>query len=132
MLKSNRFNLIIILIVIALSYRKCLVEAESDEDYIEDTNESEIKIPEYYKALLIEAIQKNHNEEINSHKQKRSDLLLKKPFNPQTSKFNLKHLTFIMNEHFFIGWGKRMESLARLALISSPKFNPQTRFTIYS
>ena len=135
MLKSNRFNLIIILIVIALSYRKCMVEAESDEDYIEDTNESEIKIPEYYKALLNEAIQENHNEKINldSHKQKRSDLLLKKTINPQTSKFYLKHLTFIMNEPFFIEWGKRMESaLARLALISSPKFNPQTRFTIYS
>jgi len=76
------------LIVIALSSGKFLVEAESDENYKEDINELETKIPEYYKDLLNEAIRyiKNQNEEINldSHKQKRSDLLLKKQFNPQT------------------------------------------------
>jgi cell shape-determining protein MreC len=92
MLKSSSFNFFIILIVIAFSSRKFLVESESDKNYIDDANESEINSAEYYVALLNEAIkhmknQENQNEEINldSDKQKRSDSLLKRPFNPQTS-----------------------------------------------
>lgn len=86
-----------------------MVEAESDEDFIEDINESEIKIP-------CQAFRYIKNEEINldSHNQKRSDLLLKRAFNPQKSinmLLNLKNLTFIMNEHFCIGWVKGMETL---------------------
>jgi cell shape-determining protein MreC len=92
MLKSSSFILFIILIVIAFSSRKFLVEAESGENYIDDINESEVEIPDYYKAFLNEAIRKiknqeNQNEEINldSDKKKRFDSLLKRPFNPQTS-----------------------------------------------
>ena len=99
-----------------------MVEAESDENFIEDVNESEIKIP-------FQAIRYIKNEETNlySHNQKRSDLLLKRAFNPQKSInmfLNLKNLTLIMNEHFFIGWVKGMETLVRKALLISHKFNP--------
>jgi len=92
MLKSSSLSLFIILILIAFSSRKFLVEAESDENYIDDINESEEEIPEDYEAFLNEAIRKieneeNQNEEINldSDKQKRSDSLLKRPFNTRTS-----------------------------------------------
>ena len=87
MLKSSSLILFIVLIVIAFSSRKFLVEAESDENYIDDINESEVEIPEYYNAFLNEAIRKiknqeNQNEEINldSDKKKRFN-----SFNPQTS-----------------------------------------------
>ena len=92
MLKSSSLSLFIILILIAFSSRKFLVEAESDENYIDDINESEEEILEDYEAFLNEAIRKieneeNQNEEINldSDKQKRSDSLLKRPFNTRTS-----------------------------------------------
>jgi hypothetical protein len=77
MLKSSSLSLFIILILISFSSRKFLVEAESDENYIDDINESEEEIPEDYEAFL--------NEAMDSDKQKRSDSLLKRPFNPQTS-----------------------------------------------
>jgi len=72
MFRTKNFNFLIILILIG----KFLVEAEPDEDYVEDINE--LKVNEAIRYI------KNQNED-NEDKQKRSDLLFKKQFNPQTS-----------------------------------------------
>jgi len=75
MFRTKNFNFLIILILIG----KFLVEAEPDEDYVEDINE--LKVNEAIRYI------KNQNEDVNLNflKQKRSDLLFKKQFNPQTS-----------------------------------------------